>query len=113
MTERSTAVPGDELIDVRRAAALTGRHPETIRRWIWSGRLTARRQGIRLLVARADVEAMAPGDDVASSLREWVDRARTVQARWRDTRPRRSAADLVIEDRTTRRSQAQVSRARR
>ncbi|MHB8458577.1 MAG: helix-turn-helix domain-containing protein [Candidatus Limnocylindrales bacterium] len=48
----------DELLEVRRAAAPVGRHPETVRRWVWSGRLAARCSGHRLLVARADIEAL-------------------------------------------------------
>ena len=38
-----------DFVDVRQAAALIGRHPETIRRWVWSGRIAARRRGNRLL----------------------------------------------------------------
>jgi hypothetical protein len=43
---------GADMIDVRCAAALVRRHPETVRRWVWSGRLAAQRQGNRLLMAR-------------------------------------------------------------
>jgi len=46
------------LIDVRHAAVLVGRHPETIRRWVWSGRLAAQRRGRRLLVERSEVQSV-------------------------------------------------------
>jgi excisionase family DNA binding protein len=92
-----------EMLDVRRAAALTGRHPETIRRWVWSGRLAARREGNRLLIVREDLEALAgtraPG---VVDLAAWADRARRARAGAGAKRSRRSAADLVIEDRAGR-----------
>src|SRR6266508_5018891 len=89
-----------EMLDVLRAAALTGRHPETIRRWVWSGRLASRREGNRLLVARGDLEALA-GTQArgAVDLAAWADRARRTRAGAGAKRSRRSAADLVIEDR--------------
>src|ERR671918_1880137 len=92
----------DDLIDVRRAATLVGRHPETIRRWVWSGRLVAHRRGNRLLLAQADVEALAGLDGAATSLRQWAERAQAARASMRASGSRRSAADLVIEDRALR-----------
>jgi hypothetical protein len=91
----------DELLDVRRAAALVGRHPETVRRWVWSGRLSARREGNRLLVARGEVEALAGnGSRASTSLSEWARRA----ARGRETGESAggTAADLVLADRARR-----------
>jgi Helix-turn-helix domain len=94
---------GEEMLDVRRAAALAGRHPETIRRWVWSGRIAARLEGNRLLVARTDVEAMAGTQErVAMSLAAWADRAREAREAAGAKASRRSAADLVIEDRVAR-----------
>lgn len=92
----------DELLEVRRAAALVGRHPETVRRWVWSGRLAARRSGHRLLVARADIEALVRQDAIVPTLAEWADRAATTRDRWSRAASGRSAADLVIEDRRER-----------
>lgn len=102
----------NELIDVRRAALLVGRHPETIRRWVWSGRLVARRRDRRLLVARDEVEAVARQEAPASSLREWADAARLARCSVRQAGPAASAADLVMEDRK-RRSAVETSRASR
>ena len=90
------------LLDVRRAAALVGRHPETIRRWVWSGRLEARRRNNRLVVARSEVESLARRKVNATNLREWAEQARTALAR-RGARTRQgSSAGLVLEDRRSR-----------
>jgi excisionase family DNA binding protein len=90
-------------ISVLDAARVLGRHPETIRRWVWTGRLAARREGNRLLLDRAQlasIAAEAPGGRV--DLKEWTDRlgqrehGRSAGAR------SGSAADLVIGDRRAR-----------
>ena len=46
----------DELITVRQAAVECGRNPETIRRWIWSGKLPAEKLGNQLFVKRIALE---------------------------------------------------------
>ncbi|MGH2714717.1 MAG: helix-turn-helix domain-containing protein [Thermoleophilaceae bacterium] len=92
----------DDTVDVRRAAALVGRHPETIRRWVWSGRLAARREGNRLLVSRADVVAAASQGLPVVGLGEWADRARGAREASGSGRSGRGAADLVLEDRAHR-----------
>ncbi len=47
----------DELISVRQAAKECGRNPETVRRWIWNGKLTAEKLGNQLFVRRTVLEA--------------------------------------------------------
>lgn len=101
-----------ELLDVRHAAALVGRHPETVRRWVWSGRLAASRSGHRLLVARADLEALAGKQDLVPTLAEWADRTSAARGTSRREGSRGSVAELVIEDRATRSGTA-ASHARR
>ena len=92
--------PGLELVDVRQAAALVGRNPETVRRWIWTGKLAATRRGKRLFVDREELGKVAGG--VASlDLSEWARRARRTRER-RGGTPGVSAADLVLEDRAER-----------
>lgn len=85
-------VDGVEVLAVREAAEYAGRTAETVRRWIWSGRLVARRDGHRLLVARPDLDALlrATSHDPLS-LRDW---AATLPS---GTGP--TAADLVAADR--------------
>jgi excisionase family DNA binding protein len=91
--------PSDDL-DVRAAARLAGRTTETIRRWVWSGRLSARKRGSRLLVSRSDVEALAGPRKGSLSLREW---ATLAEAAMRSRRRKgASAADLVTEERIRR-----------
>lgn len=113
MTKKSNTSLERDFVDVRRAAALAGRHPETVRRWVWSGRLQARRRGNRLFVASDDVEALA-GDKARTviSLATWAERARAAAQHEGESPRRRSAADLVIEDRMHR-SRPTSSRAGR
>lgn len=92
----------DELIDIRQAASLTGRHPETIRRWVWSGRLGAQRRGRHLMVSRNELSGIARQDTAASSLREWAKRAATIRGSGRTQRSGRSAAGLIVESRARR-----------
>jgi excisionase family DNA binding protein len=90
-------IDGVEMVDVREAARLAGRTPETIRRWVWSGRLSATRSGNKLLVPRRDLLASSdPEAPRPGSLAEW---AAQLQA------PRggaRTASDLVLDDRAAR-----------
>lgn len=88
--------PGE--LHVREAARLAGRSPETVRRWIWSGRLSARKQGNRLLVARGDLEALVSGP-TPPTLREWLDRMETKMRRQTARSAGPPGANLVIEDR--------------
>jgi excisionase family DNA binding protein len=98
------------MLDVREAARVADRSSETVRRWIWSGRLDAQRRGGRLLIARHDLEALleshASNDSARArcELSEWVALVREQ----RDLRllgeqgAHRSAAELVLSDRVHR-----------
>src|SRR3989441_12806835 len=86
----------DEL-DIRAAARLTGRSTETIRRWVWSGRLRARKLGKRIFVLRRDVEALAGSQQTKPlSLTEWRISANKILRR---SAVGKSASDLVLADR--------------
>lgn len=98
------------MLDVREAAELARRTPETVRRWVWSGRLVARRDGNRLMVARNDVVRLAagmtarPGAGAAAvSLGQWATEVAAVQS---GGRRGSSASDLVLADRAERDSSA-------
>jgi hypothetical protein len=93
------SLASDEL-DVNGAALLAGRTPETIRRWVWSGRLMARKRGNRLIVARRDVEALAGTDGRSLSLAEWATLAERTMGGRRASGV--SAAELVIDERKRR-----------
>lgn len=47
-----------ELMSVREVARACGRSEETVRRWIWSGKLPAKKLGNQLFVERGDLEHM-------------------------------------------------------
>lgn len=90
---------------MREAALRVGRTPETVRRWIWSGRLSARKRGNVLYIAERDLagiaapaEADPPSD--RPTLASWLAEIDG----WRAALPGdgRSAADLVLADRVER-----------
>ncbi|PZS23487.1 MAG: hypothetical protein DLM60_02530 [Pseudonocardiales bacterium] len=103
----STTDRGRELT-VREAAQRAQRAEETIRRWIWAGKLPARKLGAGYQVREADLDAIATGvpaprepAEPHRTLGEW---AAAVKA-WRaglGQSPRGDAGQLVIEDRAER-----------
>ena len=98
-------------ITVREAAQRVHRSEETIRRWIWSGRLPAHKRGTSYRIDIAHLDRVAgvydPADDGhaagrSGSLGAWLDDL----DRWKQglsAAAGTSAADLVIEDRHARR----------
>lgn len=91
-----------EEITINDAAGLVHRSPETVRRWVWSGRLRARKSGRNLMVPRRDVEVLAAehGSPKTLTLQEWGDLAQRVLKR--PLRGGRSASELVLEERRRR-----------
>lgn len=89
-------------LDVAAASRLAGRSAETVRRWVWSGRLPARKRGNKLLIARTDLEHLlgASGKAKAASLADWIEglEASGLKKEARDD----SVAELVLEDRRAR-----------
>lgn len=92
----------EQMLDVRQAAAQAGRHPETIRRWVLSGKLTASRQGNRLRIARSELDAVAGNSMTALSLAEWAELAGTARRSAVRGASGQSAGELVLEDRASR-----------
>ncbi len=45
----------EDLISVREAAMECGRNMETIRRWIWAGKLPAEKLGNQLFISKSDL----------------------------------------------------------
>jgi hypothetical protein len=89
-----------EYVGVPEAARRARRTAETVRRWIWAGRLPARKQRGRLLVALSDLDALI-GAGRAPALSEVLAEV----AAWRaslDLSPAVTAADLVIAERRDR-----------
>ncbi len=95
-------IDGVEMVDVREAAELVGRSPETVRRWAWTHRLDAVKHGNKLLFRRQDLLALvgAPVPTTSShSLADWADRVRAVSG---SGHPGSSSSDLVLADRAAR-----------
>lgn len=104
-------------ITVQEAARRTRRSPETIRRWIWSGRLPAVKRGNAYYVDVTHLDGLviemgaggrvpgAPGPGQPGSLGAWL----TDLDNWksglasRGSAASQTAGDLVIEDRHARR----------
>lgn len=92
---------------MREAARRVNRAEETIRRWIWAGKLPARKLGQSYHVREGDVDAVAarvplPRESTLT-LGEWVAQVRTWRA-GNDVSPQAGAGQLVIEDRAQRSS---------
>jgi len=89
---------------VREAAVRVGRSEETIRRWIWSGKLPAAKRGHVYYVDVSRLDALVvdvvgiPHKQPPYTLGDWVADVRA----WKsglDSPALSSAADLVAEDR--------------
>jgi excisionase family DNA binding protein len=91
----------DEL-DINAAAAVVGRSAETVRRWVWSGRLPAHKRGNKLLIARSDLDILIGPRRThrPMSLADWLAEVEGSDLKKAAAGP--SAADLVLEDRQKR-----------
>lgn len=89
-------------VDVLEAASLTGRSAETIRRWVWSGRLKADKRGNKILIARRDLEALVgpTGLRCAMSLGDWLKRLE--RSGLKEEATEASVSNLVLDDRRIR-----------
>ena len=95
MTKRAA----DEL-DVIAAASVAGRSAETVRRWVWSGRLRAHKRGNKLLIDRSDLERLIKSSGKSLTLAEWLEPLE--QSALKSGATAQSAADLVLTDRRAR-----------
>ena len=92
---------GEEMLDVREAATLADRTPETVRRWIWSGRLPATKHGHRLLIRRSDLEGAitSPRETERLDLAGWSRLVSAARSAGQLGQGATSAADLILADR--------------
>ena len=98
-------------LSVRDAARRAGRSEETIRRWIWSGRLAAVKRGtsyridvrhLEEIIVELDQGVTGHGTTAALDMLDWLDDV----AEWKASlvgSTQATASDLVIEDRHARR----------
>lgn len=103
----STTSEGRKLT-VREAAQRVHRAEETIRRWIWAGRLPAHKLGTGYRVDEKDLDAIAAGvlaprepGNPDLDLGGWVAAVKAWHAGL-DVSPRSGAGQLVVEDREER-----------
>jgi len=103
MKSGSLEQEGAAKIGVREAAALVGRHPETVRRWVWSGRLKAIKSGNRLQMSPADVKAAAGAEEPRITLAEWTEEAARLRASYELPHDGgASALEILLEERWNR-----------
>jgi excisionase family DNA binding protein len=60
------------MLTVPEAASRVGRDPETVRRWIRSGRLRARKVGTQHMIEEADLEQTLAEDGSLPLLKAWT-----------------------------------------
>jgi excisionase family DNA binding protein len=102
-------------IPVREAARRVHRSPETVRRWIWSGRLPATKRGntyyvdvvhLEGIAVEMGITGIASHPAASSDLAAWladVDQWKSGLAAASRPEAGKTASDLVIEDRHARR----------
>lgn len=57
------------MLTVPEVARRVGVHPETVRRWIWSGRLRARKVGTQHVIAEEDLDMIGPTPATRQAMR--------------------------------------------
>jgi len=94
--------PAVDELDVIGAATVAGRSAETVRRWVWSGRLRARKRGNKLLIDRAELERLLQSSDARKTvtLADWL--SGLERSGLKAGASAGSAADLVLADRRAR-----------
>ncbi len=98
-------VDGVDMVDVREAAVLVRRTPETVRRWVWSARLSGVKHGNKLLVPRSELLALRADEVVEAdraeplTLSTWADE---VERSLTGGPANSSARELVLADREAR-----------
>lgn len=103
-----SSLSGGRTLTVREAARRVHRAEETIRRWIWTGKLPARKRGKSYQVRESDLDAVAASlsaprkpNESELSLGGWVAAVKVWRAT-NDVSPHGGAGQLVIEDRAER-----------
>lgn len=61
------------MLTVVEAARRIGRHPETIRRWIWSGRIRAEKVGGRHLIPESELDQAEGAEGPERSFAVWLE----------------------------------------
>lgn len=96
-----------KLITVREAAKQCGRNMETVRRWIWSGKLSAEKLGNQLFIKERDLEAfcLSKGINQKASFDvvKFLAEAKALRERiWKRTGTTFDVSELIEESRRRR-----------
>ena len=79
-----------EFITVREAARECGRNMETVRRWIWAGKLPAEKLGNQLFIRRNDLDIFCRETAIreynAGSRPDFLERAKALRSRMKARR---------------------------
>ena len=92
----------DKLISVREAAMECGRNMETVRRWIWSGKLPAQKLGNQLFIKRSDLQAIGSKKDEKKTFDwpKWLKEAKSLRDQIRSrTGTNFDVSELIRESR--------------
>ena len=74
----------EDLVSVREASKQSERNMETVRRWIWSGKLPAQKLGNQLFIKRSDLEIFLKNTNKQKGDRfRFIERAVALQERIR------------------------------
>lgn len=74
----------EELVTVREVSKESGRNMETVRRWIWAGKLPAQKLGNQLFIKRSDFEIFLKNTNKQKGDRfRFIERAVALQERIR------------------------------
>jgi excisionase family DNA binding protein len=80
----------ETLISVKEAAIECGRNPETVRRWIWNGKLPAEKLGNQLFIRKGDLTSFRRGTGAltykATPQPDFLERAIALQQRMKARR---------------------------
>ena len=75
----------DRLMTVREVARMCGRSEETVRRWIWSGKLASQKLGNQFFVERRDIEELKHSLTAANQSRHTQRESKFSKASWRES----------------------------
>jgi predicted site-specific integrase-resolvase len=90
----------EQMVTVRQAAEQCHRNAETIRRWIWSGKLPAKKLGNQLFVNQEHLSAVCGRNAEYERVEDWLKQAKALRERIRKkTGLTFDPAELVRESR--------------
>jgi hypothetical protein len=88
----------EEMVTVREAAAEYRRNPETIRRWVWAGKLPAKKLGNQLFISKKDLLNLREGEKIKlERSASFLEHARALQEKIRVRTKTDFDVSLLIE----------------